>query len=88
MISRYWTLIGNVQPGVMKDSWLHEGERVESVDSLTFILDPDMTCVQRYENMVPILPTASQKDAGDQLVGFGFNEVKEATESITEFGEL
>ena len=52
LISRFWTLIGNVQPGGMKDCWILQCERLEDTNSLQFILDPDFTCLQRYNGML------------------------------------
>lgn len=68
MIARYWSLIGNVQPGVMKGSWIHHSERVETAKNLNLIIDPYFTFNQRYSHMIPL----------DRRLGSSFN--RERTE--------
>ncbi|OQV23316.1 hypothetical protein BV898_02764 [Hypsibius exemplaris] len=51
LISRYWTLIGNVQPGAMKDTWIDECERLEDCTSMDYVMNPDFTCLQRYDGI-------------------------------------
>ncbi|GAU89914.1 hypothetical protein RvY_02408 [Ramazzottius varieornatus] len=86
LISRYWTLIGNVQPGTMKDSWTHEGERAETAKSLRYVMDPDFTCLHRYNEMCRS-PEADTSSAQRNLAEEAQEELSVTEEEVAEAEE-